>query len=189
MMANDRLIMIMSILLSLAFLATSNSTTTTTTTAADNKIATDYDFDQKTANVVVEGKVYCQGCKYIGSTSLSGAEPIWAARVSVICKNYKKRVSYYKTFVTDYDGYFYADLKKFKMSHYLLDHPLHACRVKLVSSPHETCNIRSNLNNGINGSPLRFENKVLYGRSYETVIYASGPFAFRSSDCYPNTTP
>ncbi|KAI3721009.1 hypothetical protein L2E82_32011 [Cichorium intybus] len=184
-MANHRFIMTMSILLSLAFLATSTSNTTTT---ADHKIATDYDFD-RTANVVVEGKVYCQGCKYIGSSSLSGAEPIWAARVSVICKNYKKRVSYYKAFVTDYDGYFYADLKKFRMTHYLLDHPLHACRVKLVSSPHETCNVRSNLNNGINGSPLRFENKVLYGRGYETVIYASGPFAFRSSDCYPDTTP
>ncbi|KAM0013280.1 hypothetical protein Hdeb2414_s0045g00745941 [Helianthus debilis subsp. tardiflorus] len=142
----------------------------------------------KTATVVVEGKVYCQSCKYFGSWSLTDAEPIPAAKVSVICKNHKKRVSYYNAFETDKNGYFYAELKDFKMTHYLLDHPLHSCHVKLVSSPLESCNLLSNVNNGINGSPLRFENKVVYGKNYEAVVYGSGPLAFRPTNCDPETT-
>ncbi|OMP11410.1 hypothetical protein COLO4_03830 [Corchorus olitorius] len=45
--------------------------------------------------------------------------------------------------------------------------------VKLVSSPDE------NYNNGIDGSPLRYEGKRLNGKGYDTVIYAVGPVAFR----------
>ncbi|KAI3705016.1 hypothetical protein L1987_75246 [Smallanthus sonchifolius] len=142
----------------------------------------------KTATVVVEGKVYCQSCKYYGSWSLTDAEPIPAAKVSVICKNHKKRVSYYNAFETDKDGYFYAELKEFKMTHYLLDHPLHSCHVKLVSSPLESCNLLSNVNKGINGSPLRFENKVVFGKNYEAIVYGSGPLAFRPNNCDPETT-
>ncbi|KAI4384544.1 hypothetical protein MLD38_002685 [Melastoma candidum] len=73
--------------------------------------------------IAVVGMVYCQNCKHHGSWSLAGAETIAAAKVSVICRNYKNRVTYYKTFETDLYGYFYGELKGFKMVHPVLDHP------------------------------------------------------------------
>ncbi|KAL7612538.1 non-classical arabinogalactan protein 30 [Lactuca sativa] len=189
-MANNQMIITILILLQLAFLK-ANTTTHEVATRYRDDPRDDYPprDDINTARVVVEGKVYCERCKYGGPWSLSGAQPIEAARVSVICKNYKRRLSYYKTYSTDHDGYFYAELKGFRMSHYLLDHPLQSCRVKLVSSPLDHCNLISNVNNGVGGSPLRFENKVLFRRNTETVIYAAGPLAFRPNDCYAQTTP
>lgn len=142
---------------------------------------------EKQVDVVVEGMVYCQSCKYLGSWSLTDAKPIPYAQVSVICKDHKDRVSYYKAFSTNENGYFYAQLEGFKMSHYLLDHPLHSCHVKLVSSPLENCNLLTNINSGLNGSPLRYENKRLFGKTYEAVVYSAGPLAFRPGYCHPKT--
>ncbi|GAB2233032.1 hypothetical protein Droror1_Dr00002245 [Drosera rotundifolia] len=134
-------------------------------------------------DVVVEGVVYCQSCNHSGTWSLLGAAPIPKARVSVICKNYKNRVSYYNVFTTSDNGYFYANLVGYGMMHSLLDHPLHSCIVKLVSSPMENCNAFSNINYGINGAPLRNENKRLLGSNYEAVVYTAGPLAFRPYQC------
>ncbi|CAK9173519.1 unnamed protein product [Ilex paraguariensis] len=144
---------------------------------------------EKRVVVVVEGMVYCQKCEHFGTWSLAGAEPVPASKISVICKDHKNRVSYYKAFETDAHGYFYAQLEGFKMSHYLLDHPLHSCHVNLVSSPLKTCNLLSNVNYGLNGSPLRYENKSLQGNNYEVVVFAAGPLAFRPSHCAPSTLP
>ncbi|CAB4301416.1 unnamed protein product [Prunus armeniaca] len=138
---------------------------------------------QKKIDVVVEGMIYCQSCDHYGTWSLTDAEPIPSAKVSVICKNHKDQVSFYKAFVTDLKGYFYAQLEGFKMAHSILDHPLHGCHVKLVSSPLANCSDLSNVNNGLYGAPLRSENKRLLGRNYEAVIYAAGPLAFRPSHC------
>ncbi|KAL9660196.1 hypothetical protein QQ045_025008 [Rhodiola kirilowii] len=88
-----------------------------------------------TIDVVVEGVVYCQSCKLHGSWNLDGAIPLPKAKVSVQCKDHKGRVAYYKSVETDSKGHYYSQLDGFNMSHYLLDHPLHACEVKLVSSP------------------------------------------------------
>ncbi|KAF4380110.1 hypothetical protein CsatB_010010 [Cannabis sativa] len=144
---------------------------------------------EKEVSVVVEGVVYCQSCDQFGSWSLTGAKPIPSAKVSVVCKNYRGQVSYYKSFEADNEGYFYAQLDGFQMSHDLLDHPLQSCKVKLVSSPDEKCNLLSNINYGMYGAPLRFEDKVLRGgKHYEAVIYAAGPLAFRPNDCPPPTT-
>ncbi|KAK6932978.1 hypothetical protein RJ641_035872 [Dillenia turbinata] len=137
----------------------------------------------KKPDVGVEGMVYCQSCKHFGTWSLTDAKPIQGAKVSVICKDYKDRVTYYKTCETDKNGYFYAQLDGFKMSHLLLDHPLHSCHVKLVSSPDQGCNLLSNINNALYGAPLRYENKRLVGEIYEAVVYAAGPVAFRPSHC------
>lgn len=144
---------------------------------------------EKKVDVVVEGVVYCQSCNKFGSWSLTGAKPISAAKVSVICNNHKNRVSYYKAFETNADGYFYAQLDGFKISHNLLDHPLQSCHVKLVSSPLKSCNLLTNVNYGLNGSPLRYENKRLLGNNYEAVIYAAGPLAFHPASCNPSTEP
>ncbi|KAJ1417706.1 Pollen protein Ole e I like [Sesbania bispinosa] len=138
---------------------------------------------EKKIDVVVETTVYCQSCEYSGTWSLIGAKPIPSAKVSVTCKSHKGHVSYYKVFETDKNGYLYAPLEGFKMQHYILDHPLHSCYVKPVWSPLESCNLLSNVNYGLNGVPLRYENKRLHGSNYEAVIYAASPLAFRPSDC------
>lgn len=138
---------------------------------------------EKNIDVVVEGVVYCQSCEQAGTWSLSGAKPIPAAKVSVVCKNHKDQVSYYKVFETDGNGYFYAQLEGFKMSQPLLEYPLQACHVKPVSSPLRKCNLLTNVNDGLYGSSLRYETKKLFGSNYEAIIYAAGPLAFRSDHC------
>ncbi|KAI6676166.1 hypothetical protein NL676_036962 [Syzygium grande] len=81
---------------------------------------------RKAVEVVVEGMVYCQICKYFGMWSLAEAKPVGSAKVSVIRKNYKNRVTYWKTFRAEESSYFYAELKGYEMSHSILDHPLQA---------------------------------------------------------------
>ncbi|KAL9662966.1 hypothetical protein QQ045_027802 [Rhodiola kirilowii] len=137
-----------------------------------------------TVDVVVEGVVYCQSCKLHGTWNLDGAIPLHKAKVSVRCKDHKGRVSYYKSVETDAKGYYYAQLTGFKMSHYLLDHPLHACQVKLVASPNKECNILTNINYGINGASLSYNNKAVKGERYEAVIYTAPTLAFRPTKCY-----
>ncbi|PHT44884.1 hypothetical protein CQW23_14042 [Capsicum baccatum] len=173
-MASSQLVLITSLLLALAF---------PPITAYDNIPAKSV---EKTAQVVVEGMVYCQSCDNYGSWSLSGAKSIAAAKVSVICKNYMKRTSFYKAFKTDENGYLFAPLDGFKMGHSYLDHPLHSCRVKLVGSPLENCSVFTNVNYGITGARLRFLDKKLRRSNYEAVIYAAGPFAFRPAYCLLN---
>ncbi|KAJ8764117.1 hypothetical protein K2173_005023 [Erythroxylum novogranatense] len=139
-------------------------------------------------DVVVEGMVYCQSCKYYGSWSLTGAEPIPSAKVSVICKNHQKQVTYYNAFQTDGNGYFYAQLDGYKMNNNLLDHPLQSCHVKPVSSRTVNCSLLTNINYGLDGAPLRYQNKILHGTHYQAVIYAAGPLAFRPASCPPETS-
>ncbi|CAL0304741.1 unnamed protein product [Lupinus luteus] len=138
---------------------------------------------EKKLEVVVETKVYCQSCEHFGTWSLIGAKPIASAKVSVTCKNHKGQVSFYKVYETDKSGYLYAPLEGFRLQHYVLDHPLHSCYVKPVLSPLESCSLLSNVNYGLNGAKLRYEDKILRGSRYEAVVYAAGPLAFRPSDC------
>ena len=142
---------------------------------------------EKKVDVVVEGMVYCQSCDHYGTWSLTGAKPIPSAKISVICKNFRNQVSYYKAYEANEHGYFYAQLDGFKMGHSILDHPLHSCHVKLVSSPLPNCSLLSNVNYGLNGASLRYDNKVLRGSHYEAVIYSAGPLAFRPAQCPPAT--
>ncbi|WCJ19932.1 Pollen Ole e 1 allergen and extensin family protein [Euphorbia peplus] len=140
-------------------------------------------FSDTKTDVIIEGMVYCQACNHFGSWSLSEAKPISQAKISVICKNQWKQVTYFRGFETDKKGYFFAKLDGFKINHSVLDHPLQSCKVKLVSSSMEDCNLISNVNYGINGADLRFENKVLRRKDYEGVVYAAGPLAFRPDKC------
>ncbi|KAK9913769.1 hypothetical protein M0R45_037578 [Rubus argutus] len=136
-------------------------------------------------HVVVEGMVYCQSCDRHG-WSLTGATPIPSAKVSVVCKNNIGQVGYYKTFQANANGYVYAELEGNKMNR-ALDSPLQNCRVKLVSSPLQKCNLATNVNFGIDGAHLRSEGKSYTSKDYQAVIYAAGPFAFRPAHC-PYTT-
>lgn len=137
-------------------------------------------------DVVVEGIVYCQSCRFSGTWSLDEAKPIDGAKIGVICRNNKDRISYYKAYSTDSGGYFYAKLDGFTMRHPLLDHPLQACVVKLVSSPIDECDVFTNINYGVNGATLRYEKKKIMKKGYQAVVYAAGPLAFRPEHCMPN---
>lgn len=138
---------------------------------------------ERAVDVVVEGLVYCQSCESSGSWSLTGAQPLKSATIGVVCKDHTRRISYYKAFETNGVGYFYAELKGFKMSHSFLDHPLHSCKLRLVASPLKTCNLPTNVNLGLYGAPLRYEDKRILKPNYEAVIYAAGPLAFRPAHC------
>jgi hypothetical protein len=170
-MASSHLVVLFSLLLPLAFPSTAASGDVPSKTP-ENK-----------TDVVVEGIVYCQSCDHVGTGSLTGAKPIPAAKVGVICNDHKKRVSFYKAFEANANGYFYAPLEGFKMSNSILEHPLQACHVKLLSSPVANCSIPTNVNYGLYGSPLRYEDKKFVGKNYVAVIYAAGPFAFRPAYC------
>ncbi|KAL6126781.1 hypothetical protein ACLB2K_074826 [Fragaria x ananassa] len=109
-------------------------------------------------HVVVEGMAFCQSCQ----------------------------VGYYKTFQANANGYVYAELEGNKMNR-ALDYPLQNCKVKLVSSPLQKCNLATNVNFGLDGAHLRSEGKSYTSPNYNAVIYAAGPFAFRPAHC-PYTT-
>ncbi|GMH26816.1 hypothetical protein Nepgr_028659 [Nepenthes gracilis] len=155
------------------------------TTVATPRYPAKKEAPEEAVDVVVEGLVYCQSCNYSGTWSLNEAVPIPGAKVSVICRNYRDRVSYYNAFTTNNGGYFYANLKGYAMRHPLLDHPLQSCAAKLVSSPMENCSAFSNINYGINGAALRYEKKRLIRKNYEAVIYSAGPLVFRPDRCPP----
>ncbi|XP_058075762.1 non-classical arabinogalactan protein 30-like [Magnolia sinica] len=142
-----------------------------------------YEKEKKAVMSAVEGVVYCQSCTHVGTSSLIDAKPILSAKVGVTCKDHKGNLSFFKVFVTDPNGYFYAPLHGFKIEHSYLDHPLQSCTVHLLSSPHPSCNVPSNVNSGLVGSPLRYERKRLSRKDYEMVLYAAGPLAFHPSDC------
>ncbi|KAE8712019.1 sorting and assembly machinery component 50-like protein B-like [Hibiscus syriacus] len=127
--------------------------------------------------------VYCQSSDSYGSVSLSKAEPIASAKVSAVCKNQRGQVNFYKAFETDPKDYFFAEFQGYEMSHSLLDHPLQSCVVNLVGSPLVSCNVISNVNNSLLGSPLRYQSKRLHRKDYDVVIYAAGPLAFRPPHC------
>ncbi|GAA0143278.1 hypothetical protein LIER_04002 [Lithospermum erythrorhizon] len=124
--------------------------------------------------LVVEGVVFCQCCARRGMWSFTGAKPIENSTVSVICKDHRNKVIFYKPFKTNAVRYFfYAQLKGFKITNPFHDHPLQTCRVKLVSSPVK------------DGAPLHFQDKRLVGPHYEAIIYGACPLAFRPAKCTP----
>lgn len=59
----------------------------------------------KPVEIVVEGVVFCQNCRRIGSWSLTDGKVIAGAKVSVICKNLHNQVNFYKVYQTDAKGY------------------------------------------------------------------------------------
>ncbi|KAJ4970785.1 hypothetical protein NE237_003884 [Protea cynaroides] len=171
-MANQHLMAVFSLLLILSLAFTSEA------------VNEDLSYEEQTKiDVAVEGMVYCQSCKLKGTWSLVDAKPISSAKVSIICKDQKDRVSFYQVAETDETGYFYQILEGFTMKHYILDHPLHGCTVHLVSSPLPSCKLVTNINYGLDGAALHYNNKRLFGTKYEAVVYTAGPLVFRPAQC------
>ncbi|RWW06471.1 hypothetical protein BHE74_00037229 [Ensete ventricosum] len=134
----------------------------------------------------VEGMVYCQKCKYVGSWNLDGARPLPSAKVSIICKDHKHRVIFYDSAEADKNGYFYKLLDGTHLRSATFD-PVTACTVRLLASPDANCNRLTNVNYGIQGAKLRDENKTYSDEHCETKLYAAGPLAFKPVHCHPRT--
>ena len=122
---------------------------------------------------------------------MSHDNPISDASVSVFCRGDDNGgVNFYKTFNTNKQGYFYAELKGFKISKDSLDVPINSCYVRVVSSPNVYCNYPTNVDYGFSGlgSPLKYQDKTLsYKDRYQAVVYSAGPLAFRPVYCSPYT--
>ncbi|MCO5608928.1 hypothetical protein L7F22_063146 [Adiantum nelumboides] len=118
----------------------------------------------------VQGVVFCQNCLYVGSNSLTGAQPLKGARVQLACRDRRYKTFLYDTARTDENGYFLLTIPDFN---YRLHDPLRTCRVFLLSSYSPSCNKRTNINSGKFGAYLR------QPKAYpDEVLYTVGPFAF-----------
>lgn len=134
---------------------------------------------------VIEGLVYCQSCENAGSWSLAGAKPLASAKVGIACKDYKKRVWFYKSFQADKNGYYYAPIQGMEGPDVIKKKKISGCTVHLLSSPDSNCNLLTNINLGIAGAVVGEGKKVLKEKGYEVVVYAAPPLAFRQANCVP----
>uniref|UniRef100_M4CH23 Uncharacterized protein n=1 Tax=Brassica campestris TaxID=3711 RepID=M4CH23_BRACM len=124
---------------------------------------------------VVDGIILCK----------NGYEtyPIQGAKAKIVCSEpgsygqSKKDVVIYSD-PTDSKGYFHVSLTSIK--------DLLHCRVKLYTSPVETCNNPTNVNKGLTGVPLS-----MYGYRYHSdknlKIFSVGPFYFTGHKAAPTT--
>ncbi|KAG0468167.1 hypothetical protein HPP92_017495 [Vanilla planifolia] len=140
-------------------------------------------------SVVVEGMVYCQNCNHAGSWSLDGAKPLAAARVGISCRDHKGRPQFYKVFQADGNGYYYAPIQGEQGEEsYRKEKKIGACRIHLLSSPDDNCNLLTNINMGIAGAAVGKEKKVLKREGYDVIVHAAPPLAFRSANCSPGVS-
>ncbi|MCO5614487.1 hypothetical protein L7F22_068770 [Adiantum nelumboides] len=134
----------------------------------------------------VQGVVFCQNCRYVGTTSLTGAQPLKGARVQLACRDRRYKTFLYDTARTDENGYFLLTIPKINFK---MHDPLRTCRVFLLSSYSPSCSKRTNINSGRFGAILHLE------KAYpDQVLYTVGPFAFAPpTQCkatpYPTYTP
>ncbi|XP_072976423.1 non-classical arabinogalactan protein 30-like [Typha angustifolia] len=135
--------------------------------------------------VMVEGIVYCQSCSQSG-WSLTGAKGLPSAKVSITCRDHKNRPANYNVGTTDGNGYFLATVDVTDIKDFYKHDPEQACSVRLLASPDVNCNLFTNINNGLSGASIRDEGKRVYGPAYDTLLYATGPLAFRPAYCVPS---
>ncbi|KAK8955358.1 hypothetical protein KSP40_PGU004820 [Platanthera guangdongensis] len=136
---------------------------------------------------VIEGMVYCQCCANAGSWSLADAKPLPLAKVGIACRDHKNRVWFYKAFQTDTNGYYYAPIEGLdgvsQGEEEEKKKEIAGCRVHLLSSADGDCNILTNVNMGISGAGVGLGKKIKKTESYEVVVYAAPPLAFRPGKC------
>ncbi|XWS43502.1 hypothetical protein CRYUN_Cryun16bG0109600 [Craigia yunnanensis] len=124
------------------------------------------------------GKVMCQDCTKGYGEWTQGTQPIKGCKVSVTCMDDKsRRIMYYGSDETDEQGQFNLVISK-----YINGKELQAksCLVRLVSSPHPTCNIPTNFAGGKTGVTLPIRPTVLYR---DLVQYKLGTFFYTTLRC------
>ncbi|XP_042404453.1 non-classical arabinogalactan protein 30-like [Zingiber officinale] len=137
--------------------------------------------------VAMEGLVSCQGCGSVGTWDLSGARPLPGARLVVTCRDHRGRVVLYRAAKADKNGYVFAELFTTTMRGGYFD-PAEACGARLLESPDQRCSAATDVNGGLQGAPLRFQNTTVPGQYADIDVYAAGPLAFRPPHCPPKTS-
>ncbi|XVE96552.1 hypothetical protein REPUB_Repub02eG0232400 [Reevesia pubescens] len=125
----------------------------------------------------LSGKVMCQDCTKGYGEWAQGSQPIKGSKVSVTCMDDRNRVMYYGSDETDEQGQFNMVVNKFINGKELVTK---ACLVRLVSSPHPTCNIPTNFAGGLTGIKLPIRPTVLYR---DLVQYQLGTFFYTTPRC------
>ncbi|GMJ12071.1 hypothetical protein like AT3G09925 [Hibiscus trionum] len=123
------------------------------------------------------GKVMCQDCTKSYADWTQGTLPIKGGKVSVTCKDDRSRVVYYGSDETDGEGNFNMAVNKYVNGKELQPK---SCLVRLVSSPHDTCNIPTNFAGGLTGVNLPNRPTVLYR---DLVQYQLGTFFYTTQRC------
>ncbi|KAG6518139.1 protein SEED AND ROOT HAIR PROTECTIVE PROTEIN-like [Zingiber officinale] len=142
---------------------------------------------EKKVIVAMEALVNCQDCASVGTLNLGKARPLPGARVVVTCRDHRGRVVLYQVGKADDNGYVFAELYTTTMRGGYFD-PAEACAARLLTSPDERCGTATDVNGGVQGSPLRFQNTTVPGQYADIDVYAAGPLAFRPPDCLPKTS-
>uniref|UniRef100_A0A1J3H297 Proline-rich protein 1 n=1 Tax=Noccaea caerulescens TaxID=107243 RepID=A0A1J3H297_NOCCA len=137
------------------------------TTAADNGVD----------EIHVAGKVMCQDCTLNYDKWINGSDPIKGAVVSITCMDERRRVGYYGSDKTDERGQF--DLIVSKVLYGGKELKPQLCKVRLVSSPDQSCNIPTNFGDGQTGVDLVRPFMVFQ----DLVKYVVGPFYYTTPMC------
>ncbi|CAA7060021.1 unnamed protein product [Microthlaspi erraticum] len=137
------------------------------TTAADNDVDV----------IHVAGKVMCQDCTLNYDKWINGSEPIKGAVVSITCMDERRRVRYYGSDKTDERGQF--DLIVNNVLYGGKELKPRLCKVRLVSSPDQSCDIPTNFGDGQTGVDLVRPFMVFQ----DLVKYVVGPFYYTTPMC------
>ncbi|XVE61605.1 hypothetical protein DITRI_Ditri06bG0053600 [Diplodiscus trichospermus] len=123
------------------------------------------------------GKVMCQDCTKSYGEWAQGTQPIRGCKVSVTCMDDRSRIMYYGSDETDEKGEFNMVVNKYINGKEL---KAKSCLVRLVSSPHPTCNIPTNFAGGHTGVELPVRPAVVYR---DLVQYQLGTFFYTTPRC------
>ncbi|XP_041025038.1 pistil-specific extensin-like protein [Juglans microcarpa x Juglans regia] len=133
--------------------------------------------EKETGVIHVGGKVLCQDCTQGWNEWAHGGNPIKGCKVSITCMDERSRVVYYGSDMTDELGQFDIIVNKY-INGKKLNTKL--CWVRLVSSPHPTCNILTDFAGGRRGVKLSLPATLVYRDQTE---YTLGPFYFTNPLC------
>ncbi|XVF55589.1 hypothetical protein PTKIN_Ptkin06aG0048000 [Pterospermum kingtungense] len=132
------------------------------------------------------GKIMCQDCTKSYQEWAQGSQPLKGAKASVTCLDERSRIIYYGSDETDEQGQFNMVVNKYINGKELQER---SCMVRLVSSPHTTCNIPTNFAGGNTGVKLPIRPTVVYR---DLVQYQLGTFFYTTPRCdkpAPGTNP
>ncbi|KAK7337153.1 hypothetical protein VNO77_17714 [Canavalia gladiata] len=130
----------------------------------------------ETGVIHVCGKVLCQDCTQGWNEWVNGGKPIKGVKVSITCMDMRSRIVYYTSDTTDELGQYDMTVKKYVYGKEL---DTKRCSVRLVSSPHNVCNILTDFGGGKSGVKLNYATSV-----YRNLIkYVLNPFYYTTPMC------
>ncbi|KAI4319536.1 hypothetical protein MLD38_033122 [Melastoma candidum] len=133
--------------------------------------------DQEMKKVIhVGGEIHCQDCTKDWNHWTKGSTPIKGAKVSVTCMDERQRVVYYGSDMSDEAGRFNVIFGKYVHGKPVTDR---LCKVRLVSSPDQACNVATDFAGGRSG--VKLEHPTFVYR--EITKYTVGPLYYTPPMC------